>query len=291
MDINNILNNILIHNILPNLDLLSLAASSTVNKRFNKLCNDNVLWNKLIVSHFGEEYDTDTINFIKETYNPKTSKDLYKIVFDMYAYCNFSYTSVEAITKVTKLDYTRSPPEMYNKLLKYTINLEYLRLMYNKMNTLPANICGNNLKGLNVCHNKLSVMPLEIYTMANLTRLNIAFNNITAIPEEFFTNSNMVNLTELDLSGNQLGKLSSGISKLTSLTHLSLNHNKLTVLPTSIGTLGLLSTLNMFSNKFESFPMEICQLVNLAKLFIDCSLRDQCRIHIDNKIDVHFLLD
>ena len=75
MDFNNIVLSI-IYNNLPINDLLNC---SLVNKKFNKLFNNDIIWEKLVK----EKYNDTDIKIIQENYNIVEYKSIYRKITDL----------------------------------------------------------------------------------------------------------------------------------------------------------------------------------------------------------------
>ena len=75
MDFNNIVLSI-IYNNLPINDLINW---SLVNKKFNKLFNNDIIWDKLVK----EKYNNSEIKIIQENYNIVEYKSIYRKITDI----------------------------------------------------------------------------------------------------------------------------------------------------------------------------------------------------------------
>lgn len=74
---------------------------------------------------------------------------------------------------------------------------------------------------------------------------------------------------ELDLSGNQLSELGSGLSVMPSLQLLLLDHNCLKVLPDSLGNCPALVKLDISNNLLQCLPQSLGHLKRIQR--INCS--------------------
>ncbi|XP_067211182.1 leucine-rich repeat protein 1-like isoform X5 [Linepithema humile] len=133
----------------------------------------------------------------------------------------------------------------------------------------------NTLLRLNICHNFLTKLPLQIICLKNITNLSLSNNEIVCLPIEFGT----LPLTMLDLSHNYLGKfaeLSWMWLEQTRIrnTLLSLNicHNFLTELPLQIGKLNILSSLLCDQNMLKHLPQNFVNLQFLKVLTLSKNL-------------------
>ena len=111
MDFNNVVLS-LIYNNLPINDLLNC---SLVNKKFNRLFNNNIIWEKLVK----EKYNNSEIKIIQENCNIVEYKSIYRKISDML-YLN------------KKLN--------LNKEIKSLVNLKELYLYDNQLTEIPKEI-------------------------------------------------------------------------------------------------------------------------------------------------------
>ncbi|CAD5946509.1 leucine-rich repeat domain-containing protein [Planktothrix agardhii] len=119
------------------------------------------------------------------------------------------------------------------------------------------------LTELDLSHNSLTEILIEVFELEWLEKLNLSFNQLTSVPESI---SRLTNLSELFLSFNQLTSVPESISRLTNLSTLYLHENQLTSVPESITRLTNLSTLNLRGNQLTSVPESITLLTNLSQL-------------------------
>ena len=82
----------------------------------------------------------------------------------------------------------------------YMINLKYLDLNSNKLESLPESI-GNllNLRTLCLCNNKLKSLPESIGNLLNLRTLYLSYNELKSLPKSIIR---LTNLESLDLTVN-----------------------------------------------------------------------------------------
>ena len=119
-----------------------------------------------------------------------------------------------------------------------------------------------NLQELDLRNNKLIDFSLDITELSCLfTPMFIGMN-----PLSF---DGFCSLRKLDLSHNQLDKLSESIGSLLSLTHLFLNDNNLSSLqPIIIRRLVNLQELDLRNNKLNNFSLDITELSCLRRLSV-----------------------
>ena len=109
--------------------------------------------------------------------------------------------------------------------------LESLRFIANKINTLDENLF-TGLKNLKILHfneNQIRRLDSHIFTNLNkLEELDLSINNITLGDYGHFTSTNTWDkLTTLNLSGNDLDRIPSGVEIMINLVNLDLSNNKL----------------------------------------------------------------
>ena len=246
MNINNILNclqlfpRVVLLNIYHNLDIKSLYNCSLVNKHFNKLFNNDILWDKLICDHYGIE----CVNRIKLDYNIGKSLTVYKNVGDLLY-----------INKRFHLN------ETFEELLDY----EELSLFNYGMVSLPKEIRSLvNLTYLDLDNNKLISLPKEIGSLVNLKELFISNNKLTKLPKEI---GSLVNLQDLAAFSNELTELPTEIGSLVNLLYVNLNYNKLTKLPEEIGQLVNLQYIDIRNNPMTELPKGLRKIDNLQLVY------------------------
>ena len=95
------------------------------------------------------------------------------------------------------------------------INLEYLDLSLNTIDTIPAEISNlKMLKELSISYNLLRNISPEISKLENIERIWFLDNNLNLIPDEI---CELKNLKELNLNGNKLEELPICIPNMESL--------------------------------------------------------------------------
>ena len=126
------------------------------------------------------------------------------------------------------------------------------------MNVYQA--AGSSLKKVNLGHNKITVVPKELFEICpSIESFLINNNQLTSIPQSL---SMLTKLTELNLASNQIDNsfgidLDSGIQLSQvfprSLKVLNLSNNKLTKIPNFVYKMPLLETLELQQNKIDSW--------------------------------------
>lgn len=101
--------------------------------------------------------------------------------------------------------------------------------------------------------------------LINLEKLYLNNCNLSEIPDQIF---NLYNLNSLELSHNNLKSIPTKIGNLKNLKYLYLYCNKLWSIPTEICKLTKLTTLALQFNNIQEFPQEIHKMSNLTELCI-----------------------
>ena len=182
-------------NVYYNLDLGDLYSCSLVNKHFNKLFDNDLLWDKLIHEH----YDDDCVVDIILNYNTKSSKLIYKVIHDLVT-INEMFVLGQSICSL--------------------MNLRELDLGYKQLSSLPKEIGSLiNLQSLTLSNNRLKKLPKEIGCLINLRALYVGSNNLRELPKEI---GSLINLHDLYLYGNKIVEVPYEIKSLANLTMGSL---------------------------------------------------------------------
>jgi CCR4-NOT transcription complex subunit 6 len=114
---------------------------------------------------------------------------------------------------------------------------------------------GEGWRELDMSHNGLRSLSLEIRHFSHITALYLNNNKLNALPQEFF--HELRALITLDLSYNVLLRLPPGISNLIHLEKLSLSSNRITELPVEMGQLYHLKEMDLSGNPLVSPPHNI----------------------------------
>jgi len=137
-----------------------------------------------------------------------------------------------------------------------------------KYDTIGIKVEGNNIVGLGLYNQGLTMLPDTISNLSSLEILRLHNNKLNTLPKSILA---LKLLQTLDLSNNPLTLLPEEIKNLTSLKTLELSNNQLTMLPESIGGLSLLQTLNLTGNMLTTLPVSLSKLKSLKSLTIDPS--------------------
>jgi Leucine-rich repeat (LRR) protein len=107
------------------------------------------------------------------------------------------------------------------------------------------------VKELDLAHNSVDMLPIDIGNMANLRLLRVRNNLLRNLPESLLQ---LHMLEHLDCRCNGLTKLPYGMGRMLNLRTLLLGSNRLQYLPFDLGFLTRLSTLQICLNDSISFP-------------------------------------
>ena len=139
-----------------------------------------------------------------------------------------------------------------------------LDLKHQGLTEIPIEIFQlSNLTELRLGYNQIKVISPEIGQLTNLTRLRLGNNQVSVIPAEI---EQLTNLTILSLVNNQVKVVPSQLSQLTNLTKLRLLGNQIEVVPAALSQLTKLEILDLADNQIKLIPTEIGQLTSLTEL-------------------------
>ncbi|KAL8598085.1 hypothetical protein ACOMHN_030371 [Nucella lapillus] len=144
--------------------------------------------------------------------------------------------------------------------------LQHLDVSHNRLSTLPDPGCllgdieCDNLETVNVSHNRLAAVCVELFQRPSLVHLDLSHNALRRLaqpPEDpagkFRLKWNCESLTSVNLSHNYLDILpADDLKNCTALTSLDLSHNQLCFLPPPWDC--KLEKLNASHNQLERFP-------------------------------------
>lgn len=171
-------------------------------------------------------------------------------------------------------------------------SVKELNLSNCKIKTFPSwltrDVFAARLKGLDISHNELVVLPNDICRLQALEDLDINYNNLEKLPDGI---CRLINLKYLNLECNRLNELPEAIGLLQNLEILNVggkgsaeglrrsdlnleeneedHDNKLKKLPNSIFQLRKLIELDVSYNQLEEISNELIQLISLESLGID----------------------
>lgn len=152
-------------------------------------------------------------------------------------------------------------------LSKFSIINSFLRRIPNFSSHSPSPF---KLRSINLSHNHISTYATNQSQLGPFTKLPSLESLF--LTDNTLTDLNLVvncpTLTHLDLSSNQLSRVSQGLGQLTALTDLRLSSNSLNSLPSiAMSNLRNLQSLYLSGNSFLTFP--IITSTQLRQLYLD----------------------
>ena len=175
------------------------------------------------------------------------------------------------------IDFSRNPLlELPSDLFEVLPRLRVLHLKSNFLDKIPSAILlSNTLTQLSLSNNQLNdnvLIPLA--RLNSLKWLDLSGNQITRLSDEL---SSLAYLTTLYISSNLLVEISPVIFMYTQLRALDVSFNRIRCIPASISSLLLLSTLMAAGNEISTVAREIEDL----KFLKDIDLRGNSISEID----------
>ncbi|KAL1347290.1 hypothetical protein HN51_020761 [Arachis hypogaea] len=134
-----------------------------------------------------------------------------------------------------------------------------------KLKTFPDEILDldRSVRTLDLTHNRIVDIPMEISKLINMQRLILAENVIERLPVNL---GKLQSLKLMNLDGNQISSLPDELGQLVRLERLSISENLLTSLPATIGSLRNLLILNVSNNKLQSLPESVGSCYSLEEI-------------------------
>ena len=298
-----ILNNDCLLHTFSFLDVSNIKICLFVNKQFNTVAKNSLLWKPFFANDFynvkctisGEHGCYDNYRkynvlgqFLKKngygincaidykhiTFTPNT----YHLPDEMGLLCNLQ--TLRANSKLCTLPHTLSLCTFLQWLClndnKFTVvpevicqctSLVRLDLSCNQISILPESIKNCKLlQYVNLNNNKLGTLPKAICELIMLKTLNLERNNLVTLPREI---ENLTMLEYLDLTLNKLQTIPETIRNISTLKSLLLGRNKLRNLPCALGQLHNLERLDIHNNLLRKIPKEIFSLPSMKELGID----------------------
>jgi len=128
--------------------------------------------------------------------------------------------------------------------------------------------CPETISEVKINNNLVSSLNFDALAalLPNLSTLNVSKNNIRKLSPNI---AKLTSLTKLNLKDVGISKLPSQIGGLTNLTDLQLQHNMLAFLPNQLTDLVNLSKLNVSNNKLRSLLPSLFKMTKLSKLNIE----------------------
>ncbi|CAB4281094.1 unnamed protein product [Prunus armeniaca] len=154
-----------------------------------------------------------------------------------------------------------------DEILDLDRSVRTLDLTHNKIVDIPVEISKLvNLQRLVLAHNLIDRLPINLAKLESLKVMTLDANRVTSLPDEL---GQLVRLEQLSISGNSLQYLPETIGSLRNLKLLNVSNNKLKSLPESIGSCFSLEELQADDNSIEDLPESVCNLVHLKALCLN----------------------
>eukprot|EP00250_Pteridium_aquilinum_P034372 c7496_g2_i1 orf=320-1120(+) len=154
-----------------------------------------------------------------------------------------------------------------SQVIDLSRSVRTLDVTHNKLVDLPVEIGGLiNLQRLMASENLLQRLPSTLGKLQSLKVLALDENRLTTLPDELGL---LVRIERLSVSLNSLTSLPSSIGSLRNLTLLNISHNRFKQLPESLGSCFSLEELLANDNTIEELPPSICNLTHLKSLGLD----------------------
>ncbi|CAI9754082.1 unnamed protein product [Fraxinus pennsylvanica] len=142
-----------------------------------------------------------------------------------------------------------------------------LDLTHNRLVDIPMEISKLiNLQRLILADNVIERLPMNLGKLQSLKVMTLDGNRVTTLPDEL---GQLVKLERLSISGNLLLNLPETIGSLRNLVLLNVSNNKLNSLPESIGSCFSLEEIQANENSIEDLPASVCNLVHLKSLSLN----------------------
>ncbi|CAJ2639288.1 plant intracellular Ras-group-related LRR protein 7 [Trifolium pratense] len=154
-----------------------------------------------------------------------------------------------------------------DEILDLDRSVRTLDLTHNRIVDIPVEISKLiNMQRLILTENLIDRLPVNLGKLQSLKLVNLDGNRITSLPDEL---GQLVRLERLSISGNLLTSLPATIGSLRNLLILNVSNNKLQSLPESIGSCFSLEELQANDNLIEDLPSSVCNLSHLKSLCLD----------------------
>ncbi|GAV57522.1 LRR_1 domain-containing protein/LRR_8 domain-containing protein [Cephalotus follicularis] len=154
-----------------------------------------------------------------------------------------------------------------DEVLELERSVRTLDLTHNKLVDIPMEISKLvNMQRLVLADNLIERLPVNMGKLQSLKVLTLDGNRMTSLPDEF---GQLVRLERLSISGNMLTRLPETIGSLRNLSLLNVSNNKLNSVPESIGSCFSLEEFQANDNLIEDLPASVCNLIHLKALFLN----------------------
>ncbi|KAG2399001.1 Plant intracellular Ras-group-related LRR protein [Vigna angularis] len=154
-----------------------------------------------------------------------------------------------------------------DEIIKLDTSVRTLDLTHNRIVDIPMEINKLiNIQRMVLAENLIERLPVSLGKLQSLKLLNLDGNRITSLPDEL---DQLVRLERLSVSRNLLASLPMTIGSLRNLVLLNVSNNKLQSLPESVGSCSSLEELQANDNLIEDLPSSVCNLSHLKSLCLD----------------------
>ncbi|XP_028237332.1 plant intracellular Ras-group-related LRR protein 7 isoform X2 [Glycine soja] len=154
-----------------------------------------------------------------------------------------------------------------DEILELDRSVRTLDLTHNRIVDIPVEISKLiNVQRLILAENLIERLPVNLGKLQSLKLMNLDGNRITSLPDEL---GQLVRLERISISGNLLTSLPATIGSLRNLVLLNVSNNKLQSLPESVGSCFSLEELQANDNLIEDLPSSVCNLSHLKSLCLD----------------------
>lgn len=193
-----------------------------------------------------------------------------EVVCNEVALTEFPSGSLQKNTTMVTIQYTNIS-SITEDHLSATPQLRELHLYNNHLRSLSSHLLRGvpHLHTLDLTENKLSELPVDVFSHAPLSSLVLKNNQIEKVEAKWFPNNS--NLTWLDVSGNLLTSIpASFLQKLPQLENLDVSNNRLDRIQSNVlRPLTKLERLNLQDNKLASLDAATFQSTsNIIYLFL-----------------------
>uniref|UniRef100_A0A8D0B5D9 Leucine rich repeat containing 8 VRAC subunit E n=1 Tax=Salvator merianae TaxID=96440 RepID=A0A8D0B5D9_SALMN len=160
-----------------------------------------------------------------------------------------------------------------------------LKLWYNHIDSIPEHFRKlKTLEQLDLSHNRIEVLPSQLFLCTRLTYLDLSHNHIRVIPAGMGV---LQSLQYFAVSHNSLEALPIEVFLCRKLKILKVGYNKLHRLSDRVSWLPLLSRLELKGNQLEALPQEIgqCSMLKRSGLVVESNLYEALPLEIREKME------
>lgn len=225
------MNSDIIYCILTLLDHTDILKCGLVNKEFNMVTQNELIWKPICESTYPE---------IKNEYCAS-----YKKYYTLRKFLKLCWSNFEG-----------------NLIIS---NFRVVTMCSRNLSRIPSAMgMMTNLRELDLGCNMLETIPIEIFSLTKLERLSLNSNRFRSIPTEI---GSLINLRYLDIFSNKLTFIPKEIGFLTSLQRLAASTNNFESIPEEIGLLTKLQYISLYNNRYlNDIPKSVTRLTNLNEI-------------------------